>query len=103
MTPIPVPGATPQNRAIALTGALAEAAVTQLALASAQGWVPLSVRHTDLPSLILEAASRPDAELLALERPIRVLLTTDALLVFTTDPHLADALLRAQSADAPHD
>ncbi len=102
MTPRPVPGVTPRDRAINLAGALAEAAVTQLALVSSQGWAALDVRHTDLPSLILQAATRPDAELLALDRPIRVVLTPRSLLVFTTDLLLADALLRAQSTDAPH-
>lgn len=102
MTPISVPGADAPQRAVSLAGALAEAAVTNLALASARGWTPLQARQTDLPSLLLEAATLPDAELLALDRPIRITLTTDAFLAFTTDAAFADALARAAASQHPH-
>lgn len=102
MTPFTIAAPQPKDRAILLAGALAEASVTNLALATPSGWITLQPRQTDLPSLILDAASRADAELVALDRPIRVVLRSDALLVFTTDPRLADALLRALSPDAPN-
>lgn len=102
MSPTPVPGTTIRERAIALAGVLAEAGVADLALASPEGWVRLTPRQTDLPALLAAAAERPEAELLALDRPIRVALTPSSFLAFTTDPGFADALTRAAAKDTPH-
>lgn len=79
--------------ACALAGALAERGVTPLAISEGTGWRELSARETDLPGLIRAIASSGEsAELVALERMIRVEITPDGLRWFTTDGPLADAL-----------
>ena len=79
--------------ACALAGALAERGIAPLALSEGTGWRELPARATDLPGLIREIASSGEsAELVALERVIRVEITPDGLRWFTTDGPLADAL-----------
>ncbi len=102
MSQVPVPGPTTYEQAVNLAGALAEAGVAELALTSQAGWSKLAPRHTDLPAVLEAASKQPDAELLALDRPIRVVLTPNSFLAFTNDPAFADALSRANPPDQPH-
>lgn len=79
--------------ACALAGALAERGIAPLALSEGTGWTELPARKTDLPGLIAEVlASGESAELVALDRAIRVEIGSSGLHWFTTDGPLADAL-----------
>ena len=83
----------PASAAIALAGALAERAVPALALSEAGGWTDLRPRTTDLPGLIAEVWTTGEpAELVALDRALRVEIRPGGLDWFTTDGPLADAL-----------
>lgn len=79
--------------ACALAGALAERGIAPLAISEGTGWTELPARATDLPGLIREIVSSGEsAELVALDRAIRVEIAPDGLRWFTTDGPLADAL-----------
>jgi hypothetical protein len=78
--------------ACALAGCLAEQGISNLAILDARGWTRLQARETDLPGLILEAAERGGAEIIASDRPVRVEILADRLVWFTDPGPLADAL-----------
>ncbi len=98
---IPIDG-EPFPAACALAGALAERGVAALALSESGGWTTLSARITDLPGLVGSAwVAGEAAELVALDRSLRVEIGPDGLTWFTTDGPLADAL--APLSESPSD
>ncbi|TVQ62995.1 MAG: hypothetical protein EA379_04655 [Phycisphaerales bacterium] len=60
------------TRAVLLAGVLAECAVATVAIVDDDGWIEFQARETDLPGLIIEAVERGGADLLALDRPLRI-------------------------------
>jgi hypothetical protein len=69
-------GENPSERAIALAGWLAEHAVGGLcAIEDDGGWTPLVPRRTDLPHELLRRAEAGPVELVATDRPLRVVFT----------------------------
>lgn len=70
-----------EDRAAAVAGMLAEAGVVELALLDPRGgWRPLRARETDLPGLLARcAAAGETVELVALDRPLRVEFSPDAV------------------------
>ena len=84
-----VPGATAQERAIRLAGALAELGITQLVLVRPDGTrEQLHARRTDLPAILSSAQSG------TLEAPA-LRITLGSLSWESTDPALADRLRAA--------
>ena len=81
-----------QERAAALSGALAECSVGALALVDHEGWVEFEPRTTDLPGVILEALERGGADLLALDRALRIELRPDGFSWATDDEDAAARL-----------
>ncbi len=85
--------------ASALAGLLAEMGIADLAIADDQGWVRLAPRETDLPGVLMDVAPSGRAELMALDRSLRVEIRPDGLRWFTGPGPLADALLSISATD----
>ena len=85
--------------ATSLAGMLAEMGIADLVIADDQGWVRLAPRETDLPGLLVGVAPSGRAELMALDRSLRVEICPDGLRWFTGPGPLADALLSISATD----
>ena len=63
-----------------IAGALAEMGVTRVGLVEADGgWRQFEARRTDLPGLIAAAAQRGAVEVMALDRPLRIVATAEGM------------------------
>lgn len=84
-------GGAMDAQARAVAGRLAELGCGALALVDGAGWRRLGPRETDLPGVIVGAASAGGGELVCLDRPLRIEIGPTDLRWCTTDPALADA------------
>lgn len=94
-----IKGVDPSERALALAGWLAEHGVGGLcALEEDGGWTPLTPRRTDLPRELLVRAETGPVELVATDRPLRVVFTL-AECVWEGSPELSGSA-PGRSADS---
>ncbi|MEC9373971.1 MAG: hypothetical protein VYC34_09010, partial [Planctomycetota bacterium] len=83
--------------AVMIAGALAEMGVSRVAIVeSGGGWRQFEARRTDLPGVIAEALQRGEVEVLALDRPLRMVVRADGM-DWETGDEWAHGILRRVS------